>query len=307
MVRRIEVRFSTSKDPSEVLETVAKTRKVVLVAVYARALRQTNTHPSVIHEAIISSSSKKVTRNDIAKLISEQVSRVISGYSHSMVTSTQMEGYAAEAHPDQDAPPNSPIPDVADEPPVLGKEMLAHVWSDMKRTVLPTSISPVPREVGSPRAGKLTADQWRTFCTVHLTVTLTRLWGDMALGDRRAKMLDNFLHLITFTNLLHLRALSPDQIALIERENLAYLTGLRRIYPQFSLVPKHHMSLHLPVMLRDFGPVHAWRTFAFERLNQVYQNVATNSLSGALLLRSLSALLILAQVNLNGRSYKDFA
>jgi hypothetical protein len=191
-----------------------------------------------------------------------------------------MEERAAETHSDQNAPLVSPMPEAPGEPPVLCKEMLAHVWSDMKRTVLPTSISPVPREVGSPRAGKLTADQWRTFCTVHLVVTLTRLWGNMPSEDHRAKMLNNFLHLITFTNLLHLRALSSDQIALIERENLAYLTGLRQIYPQFSLVPKHHMSLHLPAMLRDFGPVHAWRTFAFERLNQVFQNVATNSLSG---------------------------
>lgn len=192
-----------------------------------------------------------------------------------------MEGHAAEAHPDQNAPLECPIPGAADEPPVLCKEMLVHVWSDMKRTVLPTSISPVPREVGSPQAGKLTADQWRTFCTVHLVVTLTRLWGGIPSGDRQAKMLDNFLHLIAFTNLIHLRTLGSDQIALIERENLAYLTGLRKLYPQFSLVPKHHMSLHLPVMLRDFGPVHAWRTFAFERLNQVYQNITTNSRSGA--------------------------
>lgn len=159
-------------------------------------------------------------------------------------------------------------------------DLLAQVWSDMKKTVMPSKISPVPREVGSPRAGKLTADQWRTFCTIHLVVTLTRLWGNAPTEARQAEMLENFLHLISFTNLLHMRTLDSDRLEFIERENVAYLTGLRTLYPQFSLVPKHHMSLHFPGMLRDFGPVHSWRTFAFERLNQVYQNVATNSILG---------------------------
>ena len=65
MIRQIEALFSTSKDSSETLETVAKTRKVVLVAVYARVLRRANRPPGSIHEAIMSSSSKKVTRRTI--------------------------------------------------------------------------------------------------------------------------------------------------------------------------------------------------------------------------------------------------
>ena len=163
---------------------------------------------------------------------------------------------------------------------ILCKDTLSQIWLDMKRTVLPSGISPVPREVGSPSAGKLTADQWRTFCTVHLVVSLVRLWGSELLGSRRSQILDNFLHLVTLTNLLHMRKLTPERISSIEEENLVYLEGLRALYPSSSLVPKHHMALHFPGMLRDFGPVHAWRTFAFERLNQIFQNIPTNSLLG---------------------------
>lgn len=187
----------------------------------------------------------------------------------------------AKADFNQDDFGASGVPELSEEPTVLCQDVLTQIWSDMKKTVIPSAISPVPREVGSPRAGKLTADQWRTFCTIHLVVTLTRLWGDAPPESGQTKMLENFLHLIAFTNLLHMRTMSPGRIALIEQENLAYLTGLRKLYPRFSLVPKHHMSLHLPAMLKDFGPVHSWRTFAFERLNQIYQNVATNSLPGA--------------------------
>lgn len=152
----------------------------------------------------------------------------------------------------------------------------------MKRTILPSGISPVPREVGSPSAGKLTADQWRTFCTIHLPISLVRLWRGEPVGSRRYKVLQNFLHLVTLTSLLHLRSLTPEHVRRIEEENLAYLDGLLALYPSRSLVPKHHMALHLPEMLRDFGPIHAWRTFAFERLNHIFQNIPTNSLIGAL-------------------------
>lgn len=150
----------------------------------------------------------------------------------------------------------------------------------MERTVLPSWLSPVPRGVGTPKAGKLTADQWRTFCTVHLVVSLIPLWATLHPGDYRHTMLNNFLHLVNFTNLLHRRTLNPQRISSIERENRAYLTGIRLLYPRFHLVPKHHMSLHLGPMLEAFGPVHAWRTFAFERLNQLFQSIPTNNLSG---------------------------
>lgn len=190
-----------------------------------------------------------------------------------MLTSTQTGCYESEK-------PGPIESDDADEGVILCKDTLSQIWLDMKRTTLPSEVSPVPREVGSPSAGKLTADQWRTFCTVHLVVSLIRLWGKEQPDSRRYKILDNFLHLVTLTNLLHMRQMTPGRIRFIEEENLIYLGGLRALYPRSSLVPKHHMALHLPTMLRDFGPVHAWRTFAFERLNQTFQNFSTNNLLG---------------------------
>lgn len=171
----------------------------------------------------------------------------------------------------------------------------------MKQTILPSWLSPVPREVGTPSAGKLTADQWRTFCTVHLVVSLIPLWAAHPPGDYHHDVLANFLHLVNFTNLLHRRTLNPQRIDAIDRENRAYLTGIRRLYPNFDLVPKHHMSLHLGPMLEAFGPVHAWRTFAFERLNQLFQNIPTNSLLGTYRIASLSLLLTLYKVSWNRR------
>lgn len=74
MICRIETQISASKDSDALWETVSKTRKVLLVAVYARVLRQANVPAEVVDQLVISSSSKKVTRSDIVKLILKRVS-----------------------------------------------------------------------------------------------------------------------------------------------------------------------------------------------------------------------------------------
>ena len=163
---------------------------------------------------------------------------------------------------------------------VLGKHTLPEVWSDKARTILPSWISPIPSEAGSARAGKLTADQWRTLCTIHLVVTLIRLWGGCEPGDRRRDLLTNFMHLVNATVVLFRRSVNAETIQLYEESMKAYLEGHLRLYPHLNLSPKHHLSLHIPKFLRDFGPVHGWVTWGFERLVQKFQNTDTNGKIG---------------------------
>lgn len=270
VVRSVAAHFRKGANADEILGTIGNTRKVVLSALYAEILKRLDIHSTRVEELVKSTEASSVSRFDITTRILELdgVLRFHCSYYPSLTLPQMSDG--------DDDEPSLTKPDEA----VFCKDTLSQIWLDMKRTILPSGISPVPREVGSPSAGKLTADQWRTFCTVHLIVSLVRLWGSNPVGSRRSQILDNFLHLVALTNLLHMRTLTPERIKSIEEENMVYLEGLRKLYPSSFLVPKHHMSLHLPEMLRDFGPVHAWRTFAFERLNQVFQNVPTNSLLG---------------------------
>lgn len=256
------------------MDSLGCIRKIVLSALYADVLRRSHVPPARVEELVRSTEASSVKRFDVVASI-----LALNGVHHPSLPIIPVLTFAQASDGDGNEPP-AVEPKRIDEGIVLCKDTLSHIWVDMRRTVLPSGISPVPREVGSPSAGKLTADQWRTFCTVHLVVSLVRLWGNEPPDSRRSQILDNFLHLVTLTNLLHMRTMTPERINLVEEENLVYLEGLRTLYPSFSLVPKHHMALHLPGMLRDFGPVHAWRTFAFERLNQIFQRIPTNSLLG---------------------------
>ncbi len=99
-------------------------------------------------------------------------------------------------------------------------------------------LPPAPAQVGTSRTGKLSADQWRSFCTIHLVVTLTRLWGSQNTESRQRQMLHNFMDLVTATKLALMRTMSADRAKLYHETFLAYLRGLQSLYPHISLTPK---------------------------------------------------------------------
>jgi hypothetical protein len=163
---------------------------------------------------------------------------------------------------------------------VLGSDTLREFWFDMSKTVLPSWVSPGPRELGSARAGKLSADQWRSTCTIHLVVTLVRLWGNKPKSDRFHLMLQNFLQLVSATKLATMRSVSESQIVDFESTMHQYLLGLRELFPRISISPNQHLSMHLGKILRDFGPAHAWGTWSLERCNHKFQEINTNKRFG---------------------------
>lgn len=59
---------------------------------------------------------------------------------------------------------------------------------------------------------------------------------------------------------------SPEAADVFLEHMLAYLNGVKTLFPDYNLHPNHHMALHIHEFLHLFGPVHSWWTFPFERL-----------------------------------------
>ncbi|KAJ2912344.1 hypothetical protein MD484_g8074, partial [Candolleomyces efflorescens] len=165
---------------------------------------------------------------------------------------------------------------------VLGRQTLAEIRDDMGRLGLPTWVARAPSHPGEKKWGKFTADQWKAFCMHHLPVTLTRLWGGAPEGSVERLRLDNFMHLISAVKLATMYSMSESRIQKYEHHMRQYITTLLNLYPGTSLTPYQHLALHFGRQLRMFGPVHAWRCFAFERFNYVLQNFPTNGRFGEL-------------------------
>ena len=155
------------------------------------------------------------------------------------------------------------------------------VWDDMTRTELPSWMSPAPRNWGTTARGKLSADQWKVIATVHLPITLMRLWGAPQEG-RYFLILCNFMDLSAAVQLTNQRIITEKHIMDYEQLIERYLSGIVVLFKDIPLQPIHHVSMHAGEFLRLFGPSHSVRTPGFERFNEKLGLQNTNRKSGGL-------------------------
>lgn len=53
-----------------------------------------------------------------------------------------------------------------------------------------------------------------------------------------------------------------------------------QLYGPDVIRPNHHYATHTPECIRDYGPLHGFWTFLFERLNKVLKSYKTNNHGG---------------------------
>lgn len=160
---------------------------------------------------------------------------------------------------------------------VLGKQVLAEYAKDRARTVLPSWVNPAPAKAGHTRFGKLSADQWRSFCTISLVVTLIRIWGMEPPESRFLRMLHNFLDLVTAVEIGSMLVTSRKHASIYGTTLRRYLDNLKLLYPEATIAPNHHLALHLPDFLVSLGPSPEYRIFGPERHNWTGQRTNTNN------------------------------
>jgi len=148
----------------------------------------------------------------------------------------------------------------------------------MKLTELPSWMSSAPSNWGTAARGKLTADQWMVVCTVHLPITLIRIWG--TLQDRRFALLCNFMDLTSSVQLADQRAVNEQIIRDSEMLMSRYLTTMKTLFKDTKIQPIHHSALHAGDFLRLFGPNHSVRAFGGERYLEVLGLQNVNNKSG---------------------------
>lgn len=159
---------------------------------------------------------------------------------------------------------------------MLNSTILEELRNDLATTVLPSWVASPPRDFGKPSHGKLTADQWRTVCTVNMVITLVRLWNTASSSEQYQNLLINFVHLVVAVDLGTRKTMFPERAELFDYHMRQYLTTLRDNFGH-DLRPNHHACLHLKEFLDLFGPVQGWWAFPFERYNGIIAQLKTNN------------------------------
>ena len=90
----------------------------------------------------------------------------------------------------------------------------------------------------------------------------------------------NFVNLIAAARLGTTKQVTPLKISRYEDAIYKYLSSLRTLFPDLTLVPNHHLALHLGEVLENFGPSHAYWAFPFERLIRIIRQAKVNYRNG---------------------------
>ena len=143
-------------------------------------------------------------------------------------------------------------------------------------------ISP-PRNLGEAGHGKLKADQWRSAIEFDVTTAIAHVWAhdtphpeDKERVQRRKILIEVTILLATAIQWATSYRTSTVHAAQYMLCMVAYLNTLKKLYPTISWCPNHHAALHIGPHLLQFGPMHGWWIFTFERIIGCLQKININ-------------------------------
>ncbi|KAF9488629.1 hypothetical protein BDN71DRAFT_1534924 [Pleurotus eryngii] len=85
---------------------------------------------------------------------------------------------------------------------------MQEIWTNMHNTQLPSWVCSVSCKWST--TSELSADQTHVLCTIHLPITLVRLWHNA--NDRMKALLANFMDLINAVRVANMRTTSPGDV-----------------------------------------------------------------------------------------------
>lgn len=147
----------------------------------------------------------------------------------------------------------------------------------------PSWHTPTPKNLGEASHGKLKADQWQSAAEFDVTTTIARVWASDPPGLDDEERVQHQKLLVKSTVLLATAIqwatsyrTSKMHAGLYLHSLVAYYDILKTLYPKMSWQPNHHAALHIGPQLLQFGPMHGWWMFMFERVIGLLQKTNTN-------------------------------
>ncbi|KAI0668702.1 hypothetical protein C8Q78DRAFT_1097701 [Trametes maxima] len=201
---------------------------------------------------------------------------------------------------------------------ILRENHELRVLHDMLRDFsVPSSAGKLPKDIGTPAGGSLTADQWRLLALIELFIGLnlershsfggsvyleirinclmtalsalleTKLCDKLNFVRRRRTAVyclhpddpAHFLKLSEALKLLTAHVLTTLNIQEADRLLREYGEEIVRLYGPNAVRPNHHYATHVPDFALKFGPLHEFWSFLFERLNKVLKSFNANNRS----------------------------
>jgi hypothetical protein len=136
-------------------------------------------------------------------------------------------------------------------------------------------VTRLPGNLGEAKHGKLKAAQLLTLFSVILPLVLP----EIDLDDdpaRNEAMLQSFCDVVASTNIVASFKTSNSAADSFMDHYSAYFSSIQALFPDVDVLPTHHNSMHIPDILKNWGPLASQNEFMGERVNNTLQKVKTN-------------------------------
>ena len=150
---------------------------------------------------------------------------------------------------------------------ILDKQKLQLVHNRMKRLQLPCDIGRLPSKFDS--GATFTAEQWMNWTLYFSVFCFYRVLNN--------RQLECWRHLVLASRRLCKRSLKLIDITVSDLLLLRFGKQVCDLFGYRFVTPNMHMHCHLAECLKDYGPLHAFWLFSFERYNGLLGNQPNNN------------------------------
>ncbi|XP_065894304.1 uncharacterized protein [Dysidea avara] len=160
--------------------------------------------------------------------------------------------------------------DLIFQDPLFCKESQRVFSSRLKCLRVPYDVGRLPSSLGEKlEFSNLTADQWKNFALIYAKPCL---W-DLLPPDSY----ESICMLCDIVQLIVQPSLTDADISRLDYLLKSHHRYFENIYGRFQVSVNYHVALHIPDMIRDFGPPHAFWYFSFERMNGVLSGLPNSN------------------------------
>ena len=151
---------------------------------------------------------------------------------------------------------------------LLDSSKFEQIQQFVDSTTVPCDVGRIPRKIATGFSG-FKADQYKVWIMIYSIPVL--------FGHLPTEHLECWRHFVLACRILCQHSLSSVQINLLDALLMQFCKRVEHIYGKESISPNMHLLGHLREVLLDYGPVHEFWLFIFERYNGVLGKQPTNN------------------------------
>ena len=150
---------------------------------------------------------------------------------------------------------------------LISKSDYQNMQDTVDRIRVPVNIGRIPHKVES-QVSSLTADQWKNWVLIYSIPALCSILP--------REHLECWSLFVTACSLILKPIINIDDVIKGDDKITQFCKCYEQLYGKSKCTPNMHLHLHLKQCLLDYGPVHSFWCFPFERFNGIFESFNKN-------------------------------